>query len=290
MMENIVRHGPRSDSACRKQGSHAHELRINLFRAPPWRWRAPCSRCAHHLAVYLPSSRSRGSRGRFPADGDDGVFGAVRIPSAGAHRRPWSRLSVEAVRSSQGKGLVHAPARPVCPPLARQMRHPLLTVAVAVVVFALGSGRCRSSARSSSRGSTKAPSSRDAGSPRSLLDESMQVSTRVERVIRGRYAERWQVVIDRPPGDRDRAHGRLPLRRLRDAKAEGLVAGRTDKEELVEAMAAALSRVPGLSVNFSQPIAMRLNEVISGVRADVAVKIYGHDTAVLARLGTRSST
>ena len=37
--------------------------------------------------------------------------------------------------------------------------------------------------------------------------------------------------------------------------------------------------------NFTQPMAMRLDEVVSGIKADVAVKIFGEDTAVLEQLG-----
>lgn len=57
------------------------------------------------------------------------------------------------------------------------------------------------------------------------------------------------------------------------------------KEELIEHMAAALGELPGLTVNFTQPMAMRLDEVVSGVKADVAVKIFGPDPATLERLG-----
>ena len=57
------------------------------------------------------------------------------------------------------------------------------------------------------------------------------------------------------------------------------------KEALVDEMAARLSAIPGLSVNFTQPMAMRLDEVVSGVKADVAVKIFGPDTGELERLG-----
>ena len=65
---------------------------------------------------------------------------------------------------------------------------------------------------------------------------------------------------------------------------EAWKSGRT-KEQLVEAMAAALAEMPGLSANFTQPMAMRLDEVVSGVKADVAVKIFGPDAAVLETLG-----
>ena len=55
------------------------------------------------------------------------------------------------------------------------------------------------------------------------------------------------------------------------------------KEGLTEAMAAALSKIPGVIYNFTQPMAMRLDETISGVRADVAVKIFGPDEHLLDR-------
>jgi len=54
------------------------------------------------------------------------------------------------------------------------------------------------------------------------------------------------------------------------------------KQELIEAMNAELSRVPGIKLNFSQPIALRVNELISGVKSDIAVKIFGYDLEILA--------
>ena len=50
-------------------------------------------------------------------------------------------------------------------------------------------------------------------------------------------------------------------------------------------MAEALEDVPGMTFNFTQPMAMRLDEVVSGIKADVAVKIFGHDPPSLERLG-----
>jgi cobalt-zinc-cadmium resistance protein CzcA len=58
------------------------------------------------------------------------------------------------------------------------------------------------------------------------------------------------------------------------------------KSELVEAMSDALEeRVPGMGFSFTQPIEMRFNELIAGVRSDVAVSVFGDDLAVLERLG-----
>lgn len=43
--------------------------------------------------------------------------------------------------------------------------------------------------------------------------------------------------------------------------------------------------MPGANFSFSQPIELRVNELIEGVRSDIAVQIYGDDTAELARVG-----
>ena len=54
------------------------------------------------------------------------------------------------------------------------------------------------------------------------------------------------------------------------------------KQELVEAMAEKLQRrFPGMLLNFSQPIATRVDELLSGIRAQVAIKIFGDDMSVL---------
>jgi cobalt-zinc-cadmium resistance protein CzcA len=57
------------------------------------------------------------------------------------------------------------------------------------------------------------------------------------------------------------------------------------KERLVAEMQEAVEAIPGNNYEFTQPIEMRFNELLSGVRADVAVKIYGDDPAKLAELG-----
>lgn len=55
-----------------------------------------------------------------------------------------------------------------------------------------------------------------------------------------------------------------------------------DKIELVEKMSKALEeRVPNATISFSQPIELRVAELISGVRSDVAIKLYGDDLGVL---------
>lgn len=54
--------------------------------------------------------------------------------------------------------------------------------------------------------------------------------------------------------------------------------------ELVEAMRKVFNRQPGVMAAFSQPIEMRMNEMIAGVRGDVAIKIYGDDLETLRAL------
>ncbi|AJP48586.1 cation transporter [Rugosibacter aromaticivorans] len=49
------------------------------------------------------------------------------------------------------------------------------------------------------------------------------------------------------------------------------------KEDLVTALQVAVSKVPGNNYEFTQPIQMRFNELLSGVRSDVAVKVFGDD-------------
>jgi cobalt-zinc-cadmium resistance protein CzcA len=62
------------------------------------------------------------------------------------------------------------------------------------------------------------------------------------------------------------------------------------KEELIERMASTLAEeVPGVGLGFTQPIEMRFNELISGVRSDIALKIFGEDLEVLAERGAAAA-
>ena len=57
------------------------------------------------------------------------------------------------------------------------------------------------------------------------------------------------------------------------------------KAELVAAMEQAVRQIPGNNYEFTQPIQMRFNELLSGVRADVAVKVFGDDMDTLLAVG-----
>lgn len=56
------------------------------------------------------------------------------------------------------------------------------------------------------------------------------------------------------------------------------------REDLADKMSEALELLPGVTFSFQQPIQMRFNELMTGVRQDVAVKIFGEDLEILANL------
>jgi CzcA family heavy metal efflux pump len=113
--------------------------------------------------------------------------------------------------------------------------------------------------------------------PGTSLDESARV---------GRLAERRLLAVDGVEGV-----GRRTGRAERDEHAEGvhynevdveIEAGR-DPEAMLPAMRAALAGLPGASVSIGQPIGHRLDHLLSGVRAQVAVKVFGDDLPALRR-------
>ncbi len=59
------------------------------------------------------------------------------------------------------------------------------------------------------------------------------------------------------------------------------------RDELLEAIRAEAAKVPGSNYELSQPIQLRFNELISGVRSDVAVKLFGDDNDVLNETAAR---
>ena len=171
--------------------------------------------------------------------------------------------------------------------LDTHMRHPLATIAVAVTIVAAALGSVPFLG-------TEFMPRLDEGSllietrklPSVSLEESVEISTRVEQVVMKNFPEVSSITtkIGRPDlateamgiYQGDVYVGLHPI--------DDWTSGRT-KPELIDAMAEALSHIPGLEVNFTQPMAMRLDEVVSGVKADVAVKIFGPDAATLERLG-----
>ncbi|WP_038958708.1 efflux RND transporter permease subunit [Bradyrhizobium japonicum] len=64
----------------------------------------------------------------------------------------------------------------------------------------------------------------------------------------------------------------------------------TDREALLQELREVLAGFPGISLSFTQPIDMRVQEMISGVRGDVAVKIFGPDIVRLNEIAAKLSS
>lgn len=120
------------------------------------------------------------------------------------------------------------------------------------------------------------------------LSESVEISTRVETLLIG-FPEVNGIVtkIGRP----DLATEAMGIYQ---GDVYVLLKPRSDwtrfrtKSELIDALAGELDKVPGVAVNFTQPMAMRLDEVVSGVKADVALKIFGEDPRVLEQIAEQA--
>jgi cobalt-zinc-cadmium resistance protein CzcA len=108
------------------------------------------------------------------------------------------------------------------------------------------------------------------------------------RVILGSFPEVTQVVsqVGRPDDGTD-ATGFFNTEYFVDLKPKKdwrLVFGE-DKEELISAMDRELEKIPGVLWNFSQPISDNMEEAVSGVKGELAIKLYGDDLKVLEEKG-----
>ncbi len=119
--------------------------------------------------------------------------------------------------------------------------------------------------------------------PGSSLSETIETTTKIEGIIKDQFPEAIHVmsrigVADVPtdPMPMDIADCFIIL------KPQSEWVSASNKEELVEKLKEAISVVPGVNLEFTQPIEMRFNELLSGVREDIAVKLFGEDLDVLA--------
>jgi len=124
--------------------------------------------------------------------------------------------------------------------------------------------------------------------PSISLSESVELQAEAEQVLLD-FPEVSQVVskIGRPDFATE-AMGVYESDVYIDLKPYDEWTSASTKEELIDKMAAALEAVPGMVYNFTQPMAMRLDETVSGVKADVALKIFGDDAETLERLAEES--
>jgi heavy metal efflux system protein len=61
-----------------------------------------------------------------------------------------------------------------------------------------------------------------------------------------------------------------------------------NKQELIEKLSDALRKIPGVAYTITQPMEMRMDETVTGIRGDVAIKIFGDDLKTLEDLGRRT--
>ncbi len=118
--------------------------------------------------------------------------------------------------------------------------------------------------------------------PSASLEGSKAVGTEIERRIRAGFPEVTAVItktgraeISEDPMGPEQNDVIVMLKPRKEWKT-----GR-DKQEIVAAMSKSIAEIPGIRASFTQPIALRVNELISGVKGDLAVKIFGDDLDVL---------
>lgn len=119
--------------------------------------------------------------------------------------------------------------------------------------------------------------------PGSSLTEGTETATRIERLLLSEFPEILQIVsrfgvsdVPTDPMPMDLADSFVILK----PRSEWTSAD--SKEELIAKMKETLEIIPGVSYEFTQPVEMRFNELLTGVREDVAIKLYGEDLDLLA--------
>ena len=124
--------------------------------------------------------------------------------------------------------------------------------------------------------------------PSASLEGSIAVGTEMERRLLAKFPEVETVVtktgraeISEDPMGPEQSDVFIMLR-PRNEWGTG-----RNKPELIAAIQEELSEIPGLRFSFSQPIALRVNELISGIKSDLAVKVFGPDLEVLRENANR---
>jgi cobalt-zinc-cadmium resistance protein CzcA len=199
------------------------------------------------------------------------VLASLLLPARDEEREPW---------------LIRAARAVYMPVLRSVMRHRVAAIGGAVA--ALGAGLVVARGLGSefvprlSEGAIAINVVRIAGTD---LDESVRYNTQMERALLHAFPDEirhaWsrtgaaEIATD-PMGVEltDLFLTLQPREQWRRAHSQA---------ELVDLLQRELRDLPGQRLAFSQPIEMRMNEMIAGVRGDVAVKIYGDDLAVLTQ-------
>ncbi len=120
------------------------------------------------------------------------------------------------------------------------------------------------------------------------LTESNITSSKVEAILKSKFPEVKTVVTK--TGAAEIATDPMGVE-FGDAfvilKPKDEWSSASTKEELVEKMEKELKIIPGVGLSFTQPIELRFNELLSGARGDIAVKIFGDDLSILSDKGNK---
>jgi cobalt-zinc-cadmium resistance protein CzcA len=122
------------------------------------------------------------------------------------------------------------------------------------------------------------------------LSQVVQTFSKAEKILKDKFPEINQVVtrigsaeIPTDPMPLERADMMLAMK----GKEEWTSA--ESREEIMEKMEEALSVIPGINVEVTQPMQMRFNELMTGIRQDVAIKVYGDNLDVLTQQANKIS-
>jgi cobalt-zinc-cadmium resistance protein CzcA len=125
--------------------------------------------------------------------------------------------------------------------------------------------------------------------PGSSLGQEIETTTKAEQMLKEKFPEIREIVSK--IGSAEVPTDPMPMEVadvmviLKD-KSEWTSA--KTKEEMMSKMEHVLEDLPGVTTEFTQPIQMRFNELMTGVRSDVAVKIFGEDIDLLAGLAEQA--
>lgn len=116
------------------------------------------------------------------------------------------------------------------------------------------------------------------------LSQVVETFGKAEKILKEKFPEVKQVVtrigsaeIPTDPMPIERGDMMVAMQPKEDWKTA------SSKEDMIEKMEEALSIIPGINVEITQPMQMRFNELMTGIRQDVAIKIYGDDLDILTQ-------
>ncbi|HOK38682.1 MAG TPA: CusA/CzcA family heavy metal efflux RND transporter [Bacteroidales bacterium] len=115
------------------------------------------------------------------------------------------------------------------------------------------------------------------------LSKTIEMTTKMENILISKFPNEVDQIVSRigaaeVPTD---PMSMEEIDMIIKLKPKKMWTSATNKEELAEKFKAELSIIPGVDYEFTQPIEMRFNELITGVRSDIAIKIFGENLEYL---------